>query len=327
MLCAMLFCVSVLLSSPGYGEDRPVALFISQEIKPFIEMVEGFENRLNHPTLRIILDQQGHPFSHDKKYKGPEIDHYAYGVAVGPQALTFLIKQVHETRQQSQPNRQQSQLSRQQIQSTSPDPEGGQSDPFPSSPESFARILYAMVLDPSKFIPQEISLCGISLDPFTRKPLEEIRQLLPGVKTVGVIFDPANNKGWVMRAQASSLFDPVTLLPLPVKKESDLTRLYQGGFAGVEALLFIPDPTVSSPTLISHLIKQAFVRKIPVIGYNRFFHGSGAAVSVLIDYAGVGKQAAEMVETLLEEGGCTSTAPASSIAVNQKVIDLLKANE
>ena len=286
--------------SVGYGEDRPVALFISQEIKPFIEMVEGFEKTLNYPTLRVILDQKGHPFSHDKKYRGPQIDHYAYGVAVGPRALSYLVDQARLSL---------------------PPLDAGNTSSLSSEP--YAKILYAMVLNPDRIMPSGISLCGISLDPFTRQSLEEIHNIIPEVKTVGVLFDPANNDSWIAHAQDTHLFGAMTLLPLPVHKQSDVIRRYHEGFSGVDALLFIPDPTVSAPTLITHLIKQALARNIPVIGYNGFFHRSGAAVSVLVDYAGIGEEMAHMVELMLIGEGCRSREPAYTISTNEKVLKLL----
>ncbi len=297
----MLLCLLLLTTgSVGYGEDRPVALFISQEIKPFIEMVEGFEKTLNYPTLRVILDQKGHPFSHDKKYRGPQIDHYAYGIAIGPRALSYLVDQARTTL-----------------------PPSDTDNPSSVTPNPYAKILYAMVLNPDRIMPPGISLCGISLDPFTRKSLDEIQYRLPQVKTIGVLFDPANNAPWIAHAQDTRLFGAAALLPLPVHKQSDVIQRYQEGFSGVDALLFIPDPTVSAPTLITHLIKQALARNIPVIGYNGFFHRSGAALSVLVDYAGIGEEMAHMVEGMLMGEGCRSKEPSYTIKINEKVLRLL----
>lgn len=39
----------------------------------------------------------------------------------------------------------------------------------------------------------------------------------------------------------------------------------------MDALWLIPDRTVISESIVKYVIKEAFLRKVPVIGYNRFF--------------------------------------------------------
>jgi len=77
--------------SDTFAENKPVAILISQEIKPFMEMVQGFEQSFEKPVVRIFLDKNKLPFSHDALYQGVDQDYYSCIVAVGPSALSWIL--------------------------------------------------------------------------------------------------------------------------------------------------------------------------------------------------------------------------------------------
>lgn len=299
---AVFMLMSVLFSSLQAEEaELPVAVLISREIKPFIEMVEGFEQALERPVVRIFLDKKSIPFSHDPLYKGTEIQNYDAVIAVGPSALAFLIR---NRNQEKIPNQNQE------------------------------KILYTMVLDPDSIIPKNVSLCGISLNLFSKVPISKISQVFPFIKKTGVLFDPDNNSEWFRNAKMLGLFKGTTIVPVHIQKQSDVNRLYKddlpgknlqgkNDFSDLDALLFIPDKTVTSPTIINHIIKQSIIRKIPVIGYNRFFNKSGAALSFVLDYRSIGGQMAQKVKGLLRGEACKPTTPSYHMELNMEVVKLL----
>ena len=269
----------------GFAEQQPVVLLISKEIKPFIEMVTGFEGAIDLPVVRVFLDEKGVPFSHDPRYKGLGLHNYAYIIAVGPSALSYLCTHI--------------------------------------SKQDMHKFLYAMVLDPEKIIPEGIEICGISLNLFSGAQISKIPKVLPGIKRIGVFFDPANNKAWFSKTREFGKVKGIEFIPLHVQVRSDMNRLYGKGYKGVDALLFIPDRSVISPTIIKHVIKQSLARKIPVIGYNQFFYQSGAAMSFVLNYKGIGLQMAEMVTSLLKGGLCAFISPAHDVMLNRKVLKIL----
>ncbi|SLM30369.1 hypothetical protein MTBBW1_2200023 [Desulfamplus magnetovallimortis] len=327
VLACLLFLLSVFCHSKTVsGDELPVAVLISREIKPFIEMVEGFENSLKRSVVRIFLDREKNPFSHDLLYKGTDPSNYSVVVAVGPEALSYLVEKNFSGMAKSASSEKPSTAKPSSSTISSATLSSGTEEP--DNPESVdaaynsSKILYSMVLNPEKIIPDNVSLCGISLDPFTAKPLSEIPRILPFVKKIGILFDPENNSQWFDNAVAGQLFSNIEIIPMHIQKQSDIIELYQQGFYGVDALLFIPDQTVTSPTIIRHVIKQSIARKIPVIGYNSFFDKSGAALSFVIDYEGTGEQMAVMVEGVLRGESCMTSAPPYSIMLNEKVLEL-----
>jgi len=278
------------------ADNLPVAIIISREIKPFIEMVEGFESSMDQPVVRIFIDQNNNPFSHDPLYKGTQIDHYSFVIAVGPSALSYLV----QNNIMAQYSTSHSGNLRSETQ----------------------KILYAMVLNPETIIPKGISLCGISLNLFSEDTVSKITLVFPSVRKIGVLFDPANNSEWFENAKKAGVFNGITTVPLYIKEQHDVNRLHEDD-SDVDALLFIPDKTVISPTVISHIIKQSIARKIPVIGYNSFFHKSGAALSFILDYRRIGEEMAKNVIALSRGEFCQHSSPAYHMTLNRSVVELL----
>ncbi len=80
-------------------------------------------------------------------------------------------------------------------------------------------------------------------------------------------------------------------------------------FSVPDAILFIPDKTIISKAVVQYVIKQAVLQGTPTVGYNQFFYDSGATLAFIIDYAKVGQQVADQVETILAGEPCPGQVP------------------
>ncbi len=184
-------------------------------------------------------------------------------------------------------------------------------------------VLYAMVLNPARFFWKSAHLGGISLDLSPWKQLLTVNRVFPQIKRLGVLYSPEKNQTWFNRAKAVMTFKNLVLVPLQVKQRSDIPSLFAPPGPQVDAILFIPDQTVISQSMISYVIKESLRLGIATFGFNRFFHESGAALSFIIDYHKIGQEMAEMVRTLLNGGSYVSTGPPFSVLLNQKAIKTL----
>lgn len=259
-----------------------VGILISQEIRPFIQMVEGLEKALDLPACRIFLDEKETPYSQDPRFEAMEPGRFEAMVAVGPRALSFL------------------------IQKNWPSP-----------------ILYGMVLNPERFAPKDVHVCGVSLNLDPLEQLTLIQATFPEVKRIGVLFDPANNQEWFEKARTSAASAPVSLVPLASSNRADLTSVLRERREDVDAILFVPDSTVISKALIQHLIKEAVLLGIPAVGYNLFFHESGAALSFVVDYRGVGERVAALVKAVSRKGPCAPSGPGFKAVLHRGVVRTL----
>jgi len=116
------------------------------------------------------------------------------------------------------------------------------------------------------------------------------------VKQLGTILDPASVRRKVDRSVIHG--DP----SIPVDVEGDL-----------------PPHAITSVGGSEYVIKEALVRGVPTIGYNQFFHDSGALMSFIISYRAVGKRVAQQVENILGGRPCARLVPNYKILVNVRI--------
>jgi putative ABC transport system substrate-binding protein len=185
-----------------------------------------------------------------------------------------------------------------------------------------------MVLNPQHILPDISSVaCGVTLNIPVKAQVESISQVFPWLTRLGVLFDPGNNQAWFDQARPVAEDMGLELVPLQVKAEDGRLEVI-GNLSRSDALLFIPDKSISSKVVIQHVIKQAVLQRIPVIGYNQFFLDSGAAAGFIIDYAGIGRQVADLLTKKLTEGRCDGlTPPGFTLRVNAEVAGYLRLEE
>jgi putative ABC transport system substrate-binding protein len=189
-------------------------------------------------------------------------------------------------------------------------------------------LLFGMVLNPQHILPDISSVaCGVTLNIPVKAQFESISQVFPWLTRLGVLFDPGNNQAWFDQARPVAEDMGLELVPLQVKAEDGRLEVI-GNLSRSDALLFIPDKSISSKVVIQHVIKQAVLQRIPVIGYNQFFLDSGAAAGFIIDYAGIGRQVADLLTKKLTEGRCDGlTPPGFTLRVNAEVAGYLRLEE
>jgi len=186
-------------------------------------------------------------------------------------------------------------------------------------------LVHAMVLNPRKLIiDPQWQPCGVGLSIPAEAQFTSIHRYLPSIKRLGVLFDPGNNQSWFKAAVAVAGARGVELVPLQVSRQGGKLEMV-GDFSRLDAILFIPDKSIISKAVIQYVIKQGVLSNTPVIGYNQFFHDSGAALNFLIDYYKVGQQAARQVELFLAGEKCDGEVPPSyEVMVNEEVWRALK---
>lgn len=278
----MISCLAVLLMllapGPSAAEDEAVGILLSREITPYITMVEELEARLGSLQLQRFFLDE----------QGNPYSLGSRGTTLVPARYAALVAVGPEALRYLLPR------------------------------AGSVPLFYGMILNPEKIVPADARLpCGVSLNLPVKDQLGAIRQHFPATARVGVLFDPANNQQWLDDASVYAASLGMHLVPLRVNQQDSKLDIV-GDFSRLDAILFIPDSTIISRAVIQHVIKQAVLHRIPVVGYNQFFHESGAALSLIIDYRKVGQQVADLVQQLLAGERCReSLAPAFSSRVNR----------
>lgn len=278
----IIIAAAVLLSvSPVTAGSGEVGIIVSRKIKPYMQMVQGVKQTLDHSHTLLFLNENRDLV--DKSGRGIQdsIESFSLLLAVGPQALSKT-----------------------------------------ASAGGAVPVVYGMVLKPGT-VGGNTDMTGVSLNVFSRSMLKTVAGILPDIKNIAVLYNPDNDSRSFVTDLSEGDGDAVMVTPLRVRTRSDIAKVLDTSRPGVDSLLFVPDPTVVSKKLVKYIIKQEIYKGKPVIGYNRFFHESGAAVSIVIDYEKTGERAGIMVNRTLDGESVRPAGPDYDIWLNQKVIDLL----
>jgi putative ABC transport system substrate-binding protein len=115
----------------------------------------------------------------------------------------------------------------------------------------------------------------------------------------------------------------VDLVPMIVSSRKDIPFLLEECWDSIDCVWLIPDRTVISESIAQYIIKQAVLKKVPVVGYNQFFYDSGAAMAFVFDYKDLGRQSAELLSDMLRQKAVESRVPVFNVWLNKKVLEKL----
>ncbi len=273
---------------PVFGQETAsptVTVLVSENIRPFVEAAEGL-NR----TLENNADAQVDMISLER-YKGRDRldlterlskEDSDLIIAIGPSAATFIWQE---------------------------------------SVLSNRTRLYAVVMNPDRVPGLAKPKCGIPLNILVETQLKMVTQGFPSVRRLGLLYDPSQNAEFVNKAMLKAGSGDLKIVPLEVSSKKDIRAKLDAHWKDMDALWLIPDYTVTgSDSIVQYIIKEALYHKMPVIGYNRFFYESGAAMAFVFDYVELGRQCAEEALRVLAGHECRSVAPVFEVWVNIRVI-------
>jgi len=287
ILISLTICPGGFALASGQGPEGriSIALLISKEILPYLKAADGFEEEVRRSNPAIFVRR----YSLEEQELSPErlsriLDSSGYRAAAAV------------------------------------GPEAARLLWAANGVRSVKRF-YCMVLDPERVV--ERGACGVPLNIAAFRQLQAVCRLFPEIRRIGILYDPDLNAGFVLEASAAAADMDITIVPLEVRDRGLIKQVLGDRWASFDALWLIPDRTVISETLVRYIIKEALRNGRPVIGYNRFFHSSGALMSFILDYGRIGRQAARLCLDVLSGKGCRRVEPAFSIWINRRAGQIL----
>lgn len=284
-------CLAILGLSGAFpdrvAQAARVGLLVSGNIRPYVEAAEGVRETLAaNPDIRcdtFTLEKYSEAQLADFSREIGEQD-LDLAIAIGPDAARFA---------------------------------------WSSFASRKVPLLYAMVLNPDNVIGAGGGACGVSLNIPIEDQLIAIRRGQPAARRLGLLFDPLNNRQFFEEAQQAAAAYGLSILALEVSSKRDIPIILQKNWIRVDALWFVPDRTVISESIVQYVIQEAIYKKVPVIGYNRFFYESGASLAFVIDYREVGAQCAREAVRVLAGAPCRRVPPVFHFWVNTRVMGKL----
>ena len=142
-------------------------------------------------------------------------------------------------------------------------------------------VVYSMVLDPAKYGLNAQNMTGVLLEVPAERQLAMIRNLLPQLKHIGTLYDPAKTSTLIDEARRLLKQSGTELAPMQISSERDVPEACVPLLPSVDALWLVPDSTVLTDESLRFILNTALEARVPVIGFSReFLRGAGVIVPV-----------------------------------------------
>lgn len=188
-------------------------------------------------------------------------------------------------------------------------------------------IVFSMVLDPESVIKQHANSVGASLNIPVEFQLRLIKEVLPAVKTVGVIYDPDKNSAYIHRLQAAASQFHLRIKGFPVASQKEIPAALDQVQEQTDALLGIVDNTVYTSRTTEFIIRFTVQNYVPFIGLSLSYVKAGALCSLVFDNYAIGRQTARLAEKILAgtpPAALETTVPEKlAIALNLRTANII----
>ncbi len=164
-------------------------------------------------------------------------------------------------------------------------------------------VVFCMVLDPARYDLKAPNLTGILLDIPTERHLGTVRQALPAVRRIGVLYDPGKSQSLIDEARQQARLQGFELIAKSVASDRDVAAAARALISQIDVLWLVPDSTVLSEDSLRFLLDLAMEHNVPSVGFSAEFVRSGALMALSVSYADTGRQAAQAARRLLNGEG------------------------
>lgn len=164
------------------------------------------------------------------------------------------------------------------------------------------------------------NVTGASMEIPIKTQFLKLKEILPAVKRIGVLYDPGVTGPTVEAASQAAALMGLELVPMRVESEKDVVASTEALASRVDVLWSVADSTVFSPAGLKQILLATLRNRVPFVGLSPSFVKAGALVAFSVDYQDVGRQSGEQALRVLsgeEPARVPMTVPRSvSLSVN-----------
>lgn len=192
---------------------------------------------------------------------------------------------------------------------------------FPNVPTVFALVMN----DQASVLAHNISGIALDLPPFTEFSM--YKMVLPRMRRVMTFYAPKKSKALIAQAERELKQLDIQLLAYPIHQASEIPGLFKEHAAEADAVWLLTDPLVMSEDTFEFLRDEATAAHLPFLCSTfEDFAYHGALMSVSVDFANVGAQAASLVQLIADDTQRSDATGVISpiggrLVVNQAVAD------
>ena len=176
-----------------------------------------------------------------------------------------------------------------------------------------ARRLHIPVIAGMIMHSQEIKKSGNTTGVVLSFPIETqfkmLHDILPGARTIGVLYNPAENQEIINIAAQLSRQMGLQLVARQVRTPQDIPSALDALAKKVDVLWGLPDDIVMTGETAKHILLFSYRNRIPLIGLSSPWVKAGALYALDRDYRDIGVQCGEQVIKLLQGASASSLPP------------------
>lgn len=182
---------------------------------------------------------------------------------------------------------------------------------FSPKPIVFAAVKYPALsgfVDPDGTPSRNIT--GASLDMPTDIQFRYFKQLVPGLKTIGVLYTE-NTKPLIKPSREVATRMGLEFVPIMITHERDIPVALDSLSRTVDGIWSVADARLFSPQSTQFILLNCLRHGLPFMGFSRHVVESGALFAIDFDYKAIGRQAGEIASRILN-GGRVEDSPVTA---------------
>jgi putative ABC transport system substrate-binding protein len=137
------------------------------------------------------------------------------------------------------------------------------------------------------------NVTGVTMEIPVRTQFLKLREVLPDVTRIGVLYNPDVSGPIVDEAAEQARLLGLELVPFAVSSESDVLSKIRTLARSVDALWSVADGTVFSHQGLEQILLETLRNRVPFVGLSPSFVKAGALLAFSTDYRDLGRQAGE----------------------------------
>jgi len=155
------------------------------------------------------------------------------------------------------------------------------------------------------------NVTGVGLEFPLEVQLSRLQDILPEAHTIGVLYNPGENRHWVEEAGRIAKSKGFRLLPIAINAPQDVPAALTAMAKKADVLLGVPDSIAFSPQMAKPLLLFSFRNSIPLVGLSSAWVKAGAIYALDWDYEDLGEQAGEIAWKVLKGARPADISPAT----------------
>lgn len=184
-------------------------------------------------------------------------------------------------------------------------------------------LVYLMVLNPHAIISGRNNITGVNMTIPPDRQLTILRKALPGIKRIGLVYDPKRTGSFVREARNAAKGVGITLVAMEIQSPREVPSSLHAMKGTIDILWMIPDLTVITPETLELLLLLSLEDSTPILTFSEKYVELGALLSIGIDAFDIGRQAGQMANAILSASNGGGMKPVDAqkavISVNLKV--------